>query len=66
MTVGDLLALLSKVDRDKTVLVSCEGGCVLDDEIKVIEKDGNLILNRLTKLKRLVPVPRYEFLIICK
>jgi len=44
MTVGELIELLSRVDQNKTVYISCEGGCVIDDKISLNEEDQRVIL----------------------
>ncbi|MGJ7910467.1 hypothetical protein [Neobacillus sp. LXY-1] len=44
MTVKELIEQLSKLKQDNEVLISCEGGCVVDNEISVSQKDGKVIL----------------------
>lgn len=44
MNVGDLIKLLSNIDEKKAVFISCEGGCVIDEKITLLEQDDKLIL----------------------
>ncbi|WP_226639337.1 hypothetical protein [Priestia flexa] len=44
MTVKYLIEHLATLNQDSEVLISCEGGCVVDNEITVSQKDGKIIL----------------------
>jgi hypothetical protein len=40
LTVKNLIEHLSKLNQDSEVLVSCEGGCVVDGDIAILENNG--------------------------
>lgn len=44
MTVKELIEQLSKLEQESEVLISCEGGCVVDNEITVLQKNDKVIL----------------------
>ncbi|MEK4578263.1 hypothetical protein [Bacillus sp. FSL R12-0074] len=44
MTVKDLIAYLMELDHESEVFISCEGGCVVDNEITVKQEDDKVIL----------------------
>ncbi|MFF2445083.1 hypothetical protein [Priestia megaterium] len=44
MTVSELIQYLSNFDKDSEIFISCEGGCVMDNEIKVLQKENKVIL----------------------
>ncbi|WP_179118772.1 MULTISPECIES: hypothetical protein [Bacillus cereus group] len=44
MTVKDLIAYLMELDHESEVFVSCEGGCVVDNDITVKQKGNKVIL----------------------
>lgn len=44
MTVKELIAKLSEIDENKEVFISCEGGCVLDNNINILQEDNKVLL----------------------
>ncbi len=44
MTVKDLMEHLALLNQESEVLISCEGGCVVDSEIKIIPKGSKVVL----------------------
>lgn len=44
MTVKDLIDHLLQMNQDSEVLISCEGGCVIDSEVKIVQSEGKVTL----------------------
>lgn len=44
MKVHELIKKLEELDQNKSVFVSCEAGCVIDDQIVVIEENGKVLI----------------------
>ena len=45
MTVGELIKRLETYNEDQKVLISCEGGCVVDGDIEVFTNDNKVYLS---------------------
>jgi hypothetical protein len=44
LTVNELIEHLLVLDQSSEVIISCEGGCVIDSDIRVIQSKGKVIL----------------------
>lgn len=44
LTVRELIEKLSELNNESEIFISCEGGCVLDTEIRVIQEEKKVIL----------------------
>lgn len=44
MNVKELIEHLQKIDPKKLVVISCEGGCVKDDNISILDLADKVIL----------------------
>lgn len=44
MKVHELIKKLEELDQNKTVFISCEAGCVVDDHIVINEENGKVVL----------------------
>ncbi|MCA1027803.1 hypothetical protein LCM23_17045 [Cytobacillus kochii] len=44
MTIRELINQLQLLDQNAEVFISCEAGCVSDNEITIIEKDTRVYL----------------------
>ncbi|WP_336864791.1 hypothetical protein [Peribacillus frigoritolerans] len=44
MKVNELIKKLEELNQDKTVFVSCEAGCVVDDQIVINQENDKVAI----------------------